>query len=51
MYGEPHCLCKMKSLGLPLNEPARKLESERAQKQWEDFMNSEMGKKFRKGTI
>lgn len=38
MYGEPHCYCKMVQFGLPLNEPARKIEEERAKKQWEEFV-------------
>lgn len=38
MYGEPYCYCTMKQLGLPLNEPARKIEEERAKKEWEEFV-------------
>lgn len=34
MYGEPHCPCKMKALGLPLNEKARAIEDARSKKQW-----------------
>ena len=29
MYGEPYCVCKMKELGLPLNEEARQADHER----------------------
>lgn len=33
MYGEPHCICKMKTLGLKLNEEARAAENARAKEQ------------------
>lgn len=33
MYGEPHCYCVMQSRGLPLNTQARKIETERAEKE------------------
>lgn len=38
MYGEPYCYCKMQQLGLPLNEPARKLEEERAAEQLKELI-------------
>jgi hypothetical protein len=33
MYGEPHCYCVMKQLGLPLNEEAREKERIRCEAQ------------------
>ena len=37
MYGEPHCYCTMKRLGLPLNTEAREAERIRSEAQWAEF--------------
>lgn len=37
MYGEPHCICVMERLGLPLNETARAAERASAQTQFAEL--------------